>query len=326
MCGQQYFLSYVLGIPDTGNKKAEKGTIVHKVMESLSRGKKAEQENESTFTDDVLGLVDIDLWNEDWMDWLTRQSFDYYTSKSVHDFSAFDYKECRKWVQKTVDYNDGMMDPRNHNVIDAEPHFDITIEEPWAEYDYIMPDGERLHGYLSIKGTIDLIANPKDNLYESIDWKTGLRKDWATGKEKDFNSLCVDPQLRIYHLAMSYMYPEVEQFVPTIFFINHGGPFTMAYGPEDIEATKKMLAHRFEEIKKVTRPQLITGYDRWKCNKFCYYGITQHPSGNINPRTGEPHTICSYMAEKTKTYGIDIVMQEDTAKGHYIDYYQDPGV
>ena len=58
------------------------------------------------------------------------------------------------------------------------------------------------------------------------------------------------------------------------------------------------------------------------CNKFCYYGITQHPSGNINPRTGEPHTICSYMAEKTKTYGIDIVMQEDTAKGHYIDYYQ----
>jgi len=80
MCPQQYFLSYVLGIQDPGGKKAEKGTIVHKVMECLAHGKKAEQDGKGHFVDDVLGSQKIDsLYDKNFVDELSRLSFDYYT-------------------------------------------------------------------------------------------------------------------------------------------------------------------------------------------------------------------------------------------------------
>ena len=100
----------------------------------------------------------------------------------------------------------------------------------------------------------------------------------------------------------------------------------MAYDDSDMEATKQMLKTRFEEIKQTARPQLLTGYNRWKCTSFCHYGKTAHPSGKINPRTGELYTICQYIADKTKTCGIDNTIAEDTSDGHTIDFYKDPGI
>ena len=102
---------------------------------------------------------------------------------------------------------------------------------------------------ISIKGTVDLITDAGNGVYESTDWKTGMRKDWATGEIKDFWKLCTDPQLRIYHYALTHLYPEAKQIVPSIYFINDGGPFTMAYDQSDIDATKEMLRKRFEKIK-----------------------------------------------------------------------------
>lgn len=327
MCPQQYFLSYVLGIPSPGGKKAEKGTVVHKVLECLAHGKKAEQDGLPTFNDDVLGEQPTNrIYEDNFVNELSRLSFDYYTQKSVHDFTPRDYKDCEKWSWKAIEYSDGAYDPRKRKIVDAEPHFDITIDEPWAEYDYTMPDGVRIHGNLSIKGTVDLITDAGGGAYESTDWKTGMRKDWATGEIKDFWKLCGDPQLRIYHYALTHLYPEAKQIVPSIYFINDGGPFTMAYDDSDIEATKKMLKKRFEKIKEVVRPQLLTGYNRWKCNSFCHYGKTQHQSGKIDPKTGEPYTICQYIADKTRKCGMDTVVQEDTHEGHTIDFYQDPGI
>lgn len=98
MCPQQYFLSYVLGIPSPGGKKAEKGTVVHKVLECLAQGKKAEQENQSEFTDDALGILPTNrIWEDSFINELSRSSFDYYTQKSIHDFTNRDYKDCEKW-------------------------------------------------------------------------------------------------------------------------------------------------------------------------------------------------------------------------------------
>ena len=36
MCPQQYMMEYILGIRSPSNQKADKGTIVHKVMEILA--------------------------------------------------------------------------------------------------------------------------------------------------------------------------------------------------------------------------------------------------------------------------------------------------
>ena len=37
MCEQQYFFDYVLGYKQPSNKKADKGTIVHKALEILEQ-------------------------------------------------------------------------------------------------------------------------------------------------------------------------------------------------------------------------------------------------------------------------------------------------
>ena len=86
-----------------------------------------------------------------------------------------------------------MFDPRNRKIVDAEPHFDFVIDEPWADYNYTL-NNENIHGKLAMKGTIDLITEVDDGVYEIIDWKTGRRLDWATGQEKTFAKLQKDPQ------------------------------------------------------------------------------------------------------------------------------------
>ena len=53
MCPQQYFCEYVLGWRGKGGLKADKGTIVHKVLEIMCLAKKAEQDGLNDFDDDV---------------------------------------------------------------------------------------------------------------------------------------------------------------------------------------------------------------------------------------------------------------------------------
>ena len=173
-----------------------------------------------------------------------------------------------------------------------------------------------------MKGTIDLITEERPNVYEVIDWKTGRRLDWATGKEKDFKRLTTDPQLRIYHYALSKMYPDVDQFIMTIYFIKDGGPYTLAFTKDDMKDTLDMIRKRFEEIRDCHTPQLKKS---WKCTKICHFGKTAHSSGIINPETGDPITICEYVAQKIRSKGLDISLAEDMSPGHKFDYYQAPG-
>ena len=57
ICPQQYFLTYVLGKYAPSGKKAEMGTILHKVMEGLAWAKLAVQNEDESFTDEVLGTI-----------------------------------------------------------------------------------------------------------------------------------------------------------------------------------------------------------------------------------------------------------------------------
>jgi hypothetical protein len=97
----------------------------------------------------------------------------------------------------------GMFNPLNMTIVQPEQYFDFTIDEPWARYAYTLPDGRRLEGQLALKGTVDLIAEENPETLHYTDWKTGMRKDWATGKPKDWKKLRDDPQLRLYHYALS---------------------------------------------------------------------------------------------------------------------------
>lgn len=339
MCPQSYFIGYVLGIPQKENKKAELGTIVHKVMECLAKAKKSLQDGLDYFDDDVMGIVHIKedmVYRDSFVEYLFDKSWRYYTEKSPNEFTEKDRKITLEWTFKPLSVLNGSIDPRNRNIFQPELHFDFEIPEDWALYEYKMPDGQVLKGRLALKGTIDLVSVVGDGIYESLDWKTGQRLDWGSNKPwphniKTYEKLIVDPQLRIYHYALHTVFPAAKQFIPTIYFINNhgtkakpvpGGLFSMAYKKDDIPETKEMIRKRFEVIKETSRPQLVK---TWKCTSFCHFGKAHHPSGEIDPRTGAPYTICEYIAKKIRKVGIHKVIQEDKHESHNIGKYHAPG-
>ena len=136
-CPMQYYLEYCLGWRGPSGKKADKGTIVHKVLEIAAVCQKRAQEGKKIIVDDLIGRVSTCNPDPKYLEKVIGRVYDKYTTASSHhEWTDKDKRDCVKWVWKALEYNDGMFDPRNRSVIDAEPHFDIQIDEEWAEYEY----------------------------------------------------------------------------------------------------------------------------------------------------------------------------------------------
>jgi hypothetical protein len=329
MCEQQYFLEYVLGWRGPSNKKADKGTIVHKVLEVLAVIKKAEQDKLLFIDDDIVGKINVSNYN---LDEIIKVVYTHYSNaNSHHQWVDKDFSECYNWVYKTLNYNKGMFDPRNRFIVQPEQHFDFIIEKPWAKYSYKTEDG-LLEGYLGLKGTIDLITKVNDDLYEIVDWKTGKRLDWATGQEKTQEKLEKDPQLRIYHYAIRHLYPEIAHFMVSINFINDGGVFSMSFDDKDLIETEQMLMQKFEIIKKTKKPRLKK---TWMCSKLCHFGKTTFEDTNILPTIeyrnnqvcskGSTMTKCEQIKHDIELLGIDEVTKNYKHKNHTFGHYEAPG-
>lgn len=329
MCEQQYFFEYVLGWRGPSNKKADKGTIVHKVLEILALIKQGLQNKESFVTDDIVGKINTAKYS---LDGIIEKVYDYYTSQfKHHEWELKDYKDCHSWAYKAINYHDGAFDPRNRTIVCPEQHFDIEIKKPWAKYSYNV-NGEIIEGNLAIKGTIDLITKIDDNTLEVVDWKTGKRLDWATGAEKTQEKLEVDPQLRIYHYALRQLYPDMDNIIVTIYFINDGGPFSVCFDKNDIPATEEMLQKKFEIIKKTKKPKLNRS---WICNKLCHFGKTTFSNTHVLPiieyRDGQicqpdqVMTKCEQVKHDIEVKGIETVVDEYTVPGYSVGKYKAPG-
>lgn len=329
MCPQQYFFEYVLGIRSPSNKKADKGTICHKVLEVLAGIKLSLQNKEKIYDDDILGKININKYD---LAKITDQVYDYYTSRFKHHvWEPKDLKDCHKWVNKALTDHNGDFDPRNRDIVQPEQHFDIVIDKPWAKYKYDTKDGI-LEGNLAIKGTIDLITRVNDDTLEIIDWKTGRRLDWATGEEKTLAKLQNDPQLRIYHYAVSALYPEIDHIIVSINFINDGGAFSICYDRSDLAYTEDMIRRKFDAIKNTKVPQLNKS---WKCTKLCHFGKSTFENTHINPlveyRDGQvcnPDTYmtkCEQVKHDIALKGIDRVVDEYTVPGYSVGKYKAPG-
>lgn len=329
MCPQQYFIEYVLGIRSPSNKKADKGTIVHKVLEILACIKLAIQNNVEEIEDDIIGKINTKKYS---LNTITEKVYNYYTKEFKHHvWELKDYKDCHSWIDKAITYGNGMFDPRNREILQPEQHFDIEIKKSWAKFKYKYKN-ELLEGNLAIKGTIDLITKVDSNTIEIIDWKTGRRLDWATGEEKTQEKLQKDPQLKIYHYAVSQLYPEIEHVMVTINFINDGGPFTICFDKSDLLSTEDMLKEKFETIKNTKVPQLNKS---WKCNKLCHFGkttfdqpsilpIIEYRDNQITPK-GQFMTKCEQIKHDITVKGIDGVVDEYTSPGYSIGKYKAPG-
>lgn len=330
MCEQQYFIEYVLGWRGPSGQKADKGTITHKVLEILAIIKKAQQDGLQYVEDDIIHKIDTTDYS---LNTIIEQVYKYYSEKTTHHkWTIKDYKDCHAWVYKAIEFNNGMFDPRNRNILQPEQHFDFEIKKPWAKYSYNLDDGSKLDGYLAMKGTIDLITMVNDDTIEIIDWKTGRRLDWATGQEKTQEKLEQDPQLRIYHYAIKHLYPNVKHIIFSIYFINDGGPFTICFDDSDIPATEDMLRQKFNVIKNVNKPKL---HKSWMCSKLCHFGKTTFENTSITPlveyrdsqvcQKGQIMTKCEQIKHDVQLYGIDTSMLLYKHENHTFGSYKAPG-
>ena len=324
-CEMQYFITYVLGHQSLSGKKADLGTTVHKVMESLAKLKKELQDNPKAknieINDDAIGnfsTTKAALYKEPIVKKILDISFDYYSNRSPHNaFSKKDKEDCLAMCWSALNFNSGQFDPRNRKIVAPEPHFDIPIEEEWAKYTYEI-DGKIIENQLAIKGTIDLVTETDDGIIEVIDWKTGRRLDWATGEEKTYAKLNSDPQLLLYNYAISRLFPQYEQSIMSIFFIKDGGPFSMCFDKSDQNRFLEMLKGRFEEIKQNNTPKPISN-DRsnWKCTKLCHFCKNNWPETNTS--------ICVYIDDYLKKNGMEKTISDCKRQGFDIGFYEAPG-
>ena len=114
MCPMQYYHEYTLGWRGKSGKKADKGTIVHKVLELAALCKKALQEGYETFEDSEIGKIETSNYEPEYLDEIIDKVYEYYTSRTTHhDWKPLDLKHCRKWVWKIFNDDNGFFDPKN---------------------------------------------------------------------------------------------------------------------------------------------------------------------------------------------------------------------
>jgi len=234
-CPHKYFLEYVLQIPCPAGKKALLGTIIHHVLEIMARAKRTGHHKLKDKYIDPKYLLDI-CWKR-------------YTDEEADrfQFTNADYKFCVKSIDKVLT---SLYNPLDLNVIKTEQRFKIPITKPGFEFEYHdLATKQVKKGQYEIRGTVDLITQSGKDSIEIVDWKTGKRRCWISGKDKDHESLRDDIQLRLYDLAVSLLYPNYEHIMFTIYYINDGGPFTVAFTPEDREETYQILLKEFNTIQ-----------------------------------------------------------------------------
>jgi hypothetical protein len=300
-------------------------------LEVLALIKQGQQDGKSSVVDDVIGKVSTKTYN---IEKIIDKAFDYYSKAAPHHgWAKVDLEDCYKWVNTARSLNGGIFDPLKRKVVAPEKHFDFTINEPWAAYKYYIGD-EVIEGQLALKGTIDLITDIGDGMYEIIDWKTGKnRSNWATGQIKEHADFQKDPQLMFYFYALKKIYPEVHQFIITINYIQAGGPFTVVFTDDDLPKVEKMIREKFEKIRSVQVPKLNRS---WKCTKTCSYGknnfyasrvikpIQEFRSGQVTPK-GNIMTMCEQVKYLIEKKGIDKVIQEYSNPDHHVSNYKAPG-
>lgn len=299
MCEMQYFFQYTLGFRGKTNKKAVLGTIMHRALQILGDKKIAQNNNKRKVKND--DIEDLTLKQCDDIDYITTISFNHYKAHETDvDLTPADLRQCIRWVNKAITYNDCSLDPRNQEIIDTELFFDIEIKEDWAKYKYKIKE-EEVSGYLSIKGTVDVVIKESDVYFRILDYKSGKRLNWATNKEKTYECLTKDPQLLLYYYALKRKFPERE-FYMSIYYVNDGGIFDIAFDDDDFKKAENMIKQKFQYIKNVQVPKQISrDQTHWKCKYLCAFS-------KINEETGT--STCNEYHQMIKSEGVDAVTEK----------------
>lgn len=254
-CQFKYYLINDVGFESIAGKKAYLGTIFHAIMEILAKARKTGHYLLKDKFTDPLYLTDI-CW-------------DHYVDANTWPFELeeVDYKFVKKLVLRACEsrYN-----PLKLKVLEIERQFDIEMDYPGFK----TVEGPNMR----LRGTIDLIYEIDHETLGILDWKTGLRKDWISGKDKDEESLKKDIQFKVYDLARRLIWPQYKYCLLTMHYINNGGPFTISLTKDDMLDTIQKLRKSFNQIKATDKPTRIFDdparrkAEGFKCKYVCQFG------------------------------------------------------
>lgn len=309
-CEMKYFGEYVLGIKGEPRQKTVMGSMFHKIMEGVALEKQAIQNKKKKFYPSEIGGFPVGCGSRALID----KAYNYYAQKHPeYTWSESQKKDLTKWYDSVILLEQGEFNPANLNVLDVEKYFDIEIKEDWAKYKYT--SGE---GYLSLKGTIDLIVDHDDHI-EIIDWKTGARKNWLTGKEKNYEDFREDKQLLLYYYVAHHLYKKPISI--TIVYVNSGGSFSMDFSEEDYVRAEEMVKETFSKIKNIKYPKLIRP-DRF-CG-FCPLYKTYFDDPKKWPN-GDPKDKCYHLKDEIYQIGLTNTIQRHTKDQSHIYNYTEGG-
>lgn len=307
LCENRAFIEYCIGIKQPPNKAALQGTCLHAVCEALALEKLAEQNGQNVFSQEQLGESIVGSYDS--FSYLKR-IYLVLDKENPNIFDDNSFRECEKLVEKMESYNGGMMNPKNADIFGAETPVNIEIAKPWALYDFDTPT-EKLKGYLTLKGTIDLIVKHDEDTIEIVDYKSGSKTDWATGKTKDEQYLYNDTQIRLYHYAVCTMFPLIKNVIFSLYFVKFNEVFTIALDRKHLPETELMLQRKYKKIVECSKPTLSLGF---KC-RFCPFDKSIEPDGK---------TTCVSFRDKIIVDGMSKVM-EDNANYYTLTRYGSGG-
>jgi ATP-dependent helicase/DNAse subunit B len=267
-CPFKWYLTYYCKQREPSGKAAVIGTIVHKVLEVLAKAKKTKHH----------------LLNDKYTDYnyLSKICYNREVRNNPHlSFSDSDLKTVIKLcdsIMKTM-YN-----PLKMETLATEMGFEIEIQKKGFSYKFVdYRSNETKTGFFKLTGFIDLICTSSDSVIEIVDYKTGQRKDWVTGKIKDVHNMHDDLQLQIYNLAAHYIYPDKKRLL-TLYFLKDGGPYTISLDESNEEEILDKIRKIFRVISIDSDPKRLKDDDdkkkfHYKCRKFCHFGKTENENG-----------------------------------------------
>src|SRR5688500_16950098 len=102
-CPHKYFLDFTLGFRSPANKKADKGTIIHKALELLGRRKLALQKEKDEFTDNELGVFSTQFMTPELA---IQLAYTHHSATDKHnDWYPDDFEECKELLYRAIEFN-----------------------------------------------------------------------------------------------------------------------------------------------------------------------------------------------------------------------------
>ena len=253
-CPFRYFLEYVLRIKSPPTFATENGTIIHSVLEKYSLGHKGNWRKELLWRYKKKRPWELLSEFKSHGECLGCQLLE--TLPFLHDdfFSYTDKVDITKKVYDKCPYVQIVNSPALINkVLSRSPSpFDHEIID--AEHIFTLPIG---YG-IAITGIIDLVSRINNDTIEIRDWKTG---NYVPSYEDAFN----DPQLRLYDLAASILFPEYSKRLLTFDYIKKA-TYTFVISDEERELNKKWIISVGKQIEKDMNPKRVLSY---KCERMC---------------------------------------------------------